>query len=98
MQRCMLVALFLNRKKSIFQYNNGLSPPLSLPLLVNSTTCQYGSIRLSNGTPHMGRLEVCLGGTFGSVCDENWSTAGASVVCRQLGLSSQGGQEAGLGL
>ena len=43
----------------------------------------------------MGRLEVCLGGTFGSVCDENWSTAGASVVCRQLGLSSQGGQGAG---
>eukprot|EP00731_Ephydatia_muelleri_P036912 Em0353g1a len=43
----------------------------------------------------MGRLEVCLGGTFGSVCDENWNTTGASVVCRQLGLSSQGAMSLG---
>eukprot|EP00731_Ephydatia_muelleri_P030943 Em0022g457a len=70
--------------------------------------CQHqplsnGSVRLTSGTSHMGRLEVCLGGTFGSVCDENWNTTGASVVCRQLGLfiprqlglSSQGAMSLG---
>eukprot|EP00731_Ephydatia_muelleri_P030938 Em0022g452a len=61
----------------------------------NTTLCQNGSVRLTSGTSHMGRLEVCLGGTFGSVCDENWNTTGASVVCRQLGLSSQGAMSLG---
>ena len=39
--------------------------------------------------PNMGRLEICLGVTFGSVYDENWSTPGAVQTAE---LSSQGGQ------
>ena len=37
-----------------------------------------------------GRLEVCVGGRYKTVCGDNWDTPGASVVCSQLGLSPYG--------
>ena len=46
-----------------------------------------GDIRLAGGTSLSGRVEVCMDGTWGTVCDDFWGCEEASVACFQLGLS-----------
>lgn len=45
-------------------------------------------IRLVGGSSHnQGRLEIKLGNTWGTICDDDWGLDDARVVCRMLGYS-----------
>ena len=46
-----------------------------------------GNIRLVDGQSiREGRLEICMNGRWGTVCDNGFDTANAAVACRQLGF------------
>ena len=53
--------------------------------------CTDGNLRLIGGqSPNEGRVEVCLDGLWGTVCDDYWGSVDAQVACRHLGYLSSG--------
>ena len=58
------------------------------------SACYDGQIRLMNGTQPSakeGRVEICYNNTYGTVCDDFFDEAAASVVCGgMIGWFSKG--------
>ena len=52
--------------------------------------CDNEDIRLVGGNDTAGTVEICFGDMWQLVCDDDWGSRDAKVVCRQLGFSPNG--------
>ena len=72
----------------------GLQLYISAKHVITGTTdnCIDWDIKLANGNSEegSGRVEVCLDGHWGTVCDDGWDINDATTVCRQLGYMYNG--------
>ena len=57
----------------------------------DTATCEEGAVRLTgNSLSNVGRVEICFNNQWGTVCDDDWDTMDATVVCRQLNFTNEG--------
>ena len=58
--------------------------------------CTHGTLQVASSTDDSddlyseGRLEVCVNGAWGTICDTAYGTRDAQVACRQLGYDDHG--------
>lgn len=54
--------------------------------------CMYdGQLSLYGGSSNTeGRVEVCMNGQWGTVCDDQFENVDAAVICKTLGLPFEG--------
>ena len=56
-----------------------------------TVNCSTGELRLQNGLNSFeGRVEICIHGRWGTICDDRWDNREAEVVCRQLNFMDSG--------
>ena len=79
---------------STSSYSYYSSPVVSVICQGNITSqpeCSSGDLRLVGGERESeGRVEICVEGFWGTVCDSGWSQREALVVCKQSGFEEKG--------
>ena len=61
--------------------------------------CTHGDLRIASRSDDEsalsseGRLEICVNGVWGTICDLKYGTRDATVACKQLGYDGQGMHE-----
>ena len=72
--------------------SSSLEPFISAYVSINVhiiIDCTQGAVQLVDGRDeYEGRVEVCDGGKWKTVCDRMWHKEEAMVVCRQLNYSN----------
>ena len=58
-----------------------------IPALSNrESDCTTGDLRLVGGShPLEGTVEICINNAWGTICDNEFSSQDAEVICRQIG-------------
>ena len=64
---------------------------LDYNVIIHYAACEHGAVQLADGGYSFeGRLEVCVNGLWGTICDTDWSKVESSIVCNQLGFLAFG--------
>ena len=70
---------FVSHSMNLLVYQDSSYPAIA---------CEQDDIRLENGQNKFeGRVEVCDGGYWKTVCSDIWEDEEASVACRQIGFA-----------
>ena len=90
--------------RDILQFDNCIGKPINSPFPVTmrveihdvtgstgeERVCEENAVRLVDGTePWNGRLEICKGGLWGAVCEDQFEDIDAAVTCKQLGFPTE---------
>ena len=81
----------LHLQYQCFSFSRARSFCLFSHFVVANDSCVSGSMRLTSGSGNMtGRVELCLEGKWGTVCNDTFNANAARVVCKQLWPSTIG--------
>ena len=63
---------------------------LSLLVFALQQACEDNEVFLFGGNSSQGQVGICNNNTYEFICDDFWDELDAQVVCRQLGLDTNG--------
>ena len=54
---------------------------------------EFGAVKISGPILNEGRVEICDGTHWGTICHDGWDHNDTAVVCRELGYLADGKSE-----